>query len=133
MATISRSQLFEIVHAANSIANIEAACKLCMNHVLDHHSVNQAAFSEGLYSTTYSQLKGFLHELKRRWGWSNRIVNVFLQKKKSWLDKDITFSVEMSNVLINKSRENIPSTSAECLQDPEEISEESRVGRPTKE
>ena len=35
--------------------------------------------------------------------------------------------------MINKSRENIPSTSAECLQDPEEISEEFRVGRPTKE
>ena len=133
MATISRRQLFEIVHASHSIANVEAACKLCMNHVLDHYSVNRAAFSEGLYSTTCSQLKDFLYELKRRWGWSNRTVNVFLQKNKSWLDKDITFSVEISNVLTNKSRENIPSTSAECLQDQEETSEESRVGRPIKE
>ena len=132
MATISRRQLFEIVHASHSIVNVEAVCKLCMNHVLDHYSVNQAAFSEGLYSTTCSQLKDFLYELKRRWGWSNRTVNVFLQKNKSWLDKDITFSVEISNVLTNKSRENIPSTSAECLQDQEETSEESRVGRPTK-
>ena len=62
-----------------------------MNHVLDHYSVDQAAFSEGLYSTTCSQLKDFLYELKRRWGWSNRTVNVFLQKNKSWLDRDVIF------------------------------------------
>ena len=130
IATISRRQLFEIVHAANSITNMEAACKPCMNHVLDHYSVNQSAFSEH-YSTTCSQLKDFLRELKRRWDWSNRTLNVFLQKNKSWLDKDITFPVEISNVLTNKSRENIPSTSAECLQDTEETSEESRVGRST--
>ena len=103
-----------------------------MNHVLDHYSVNQTAFSEGIYSTTRSQLKDFPYELKRRWGWSNRTVNVFLQKNKSWLDKYITFSVGISNVLTNKTWENIPSTSVECLQDPEETLKESRVGRPTK-
>ena len=60
-------------------------------------------------------------------------MNVFLQKNKSWLDKYITFSVGISNVLTNTTRENIPSTSVECLQDTEETLKESRVGRPTKE
>ena len=133
MATISRRQLFEIVHAASLISDIEAACKLCTDHVLNLYSVNQSAFTEGILSRTCSQLKDFLYELKRRWGFSKRTVTTFLRKNKSWLGKDIIFSVEISNVLTIKNKEDTSSTSAKSLQDPEETSEDPRVGRPTKE
>ena len=87
MATISRRQLLEIVHAANLIQEIEAACKLCMNYVSDVYSVNQSAFTEGLFSRTCSQLKDFLNvrvkkRSSRNWLWDYSTLN---QKSASFM------------------------------------------------
>lgn len=130
MASISRRQLFQIVQEANSISDIDAACKLCIDYICNQYAVDNAAFTSELHAKACETLKKFLYHLKERWASSNRTIKTFLNKNNTWLDKDIIFADEITDVLTQKDEQDIPSTSHEL---PQETSEASRVGRPTKE
>ena len=128
--SISRRQLFEVVHASNTITEIYLiACKKCMDFLLEIYAVDKSNFSEELQSNTSKTMRSFLYKLKERWTSSKRVLTVFLRKNKSWLDNGITLSEETNAFLEQNKGQDISSTSAEH---PQESSKQAKSGRPIK-
>ena len=95
MTSISRRQLFELVHSSRIITDIELSCHKCIDFVFQFHGVNESDISVDLRQRTTKTIKDFLYRIKYRWTQSKRRMKTFLQNNIVWLDNKLSFPDEV--------------------------------------
>ena len=68
MASISHKQLFEAVHSAGLITNIEMAYDVCLGELRVHYNVgDEDNIPQQLLKNTSDTIKQFLYRLRKKW------------------------------------------------------------------
>ena len=127
MASISRRKVFEILHSAGVIADIQLAKEKSMTFLYEYYGVVKSDVPEHIDQLTSKSTQDFSYKLRQRWSKSNRTLENFLDKNREWLDSNL-FSDEVNSYFSKGMDEDVPSTSAVP-----DTSLPSNAGRPSKD
>ena len=79
MASISRRRLFQVVHSAGAISNVNVAGEACITALCEHYNVPMTIIPAELQKQISKTLKTFLYHVQQRWDKAGRNVEYFKQ------------------------------------------------------
>ena len=134
MASITYRQLFEAVHSADSITNVENAYKVCLAEIRVHYNIaEEENIPKGHLTSISKATKCFLHRFREKRKKCSRCKDYFMKDYKEWLDQTLVFNDEIETFLAQHCIiETDPAVSDDMDEDLPGTSQEANMGRPAK-
>ena len=100
MASITYRQLFEAVHSADSITNVENAYEVCLAEIRVHYNIaEEENIPKGISRQSPRQLNIFFIVYERSGKKCSRCKDYFMKDYKEWLDQTLVFNDEIETLL----------------------------------
>ena len=96
MASITYRQLFEAVHSADSVTNVENAYEVCLAEIRVHYyTAEEETYQKDISRETPRHLNIFFIVYKRSGKSVVRCKDYFMKDCKEWLDQTLVFNDEI--------------------------------------